>query len=113
MNNYLKLGINNAAILAIGVITGCLVSRKIHLKKNQAIADEIMGEVVPSMFQTMTLMLTSLREVASMDFSSEDEFMGAYEKTLADGFEFFNLTMKDKYGVQMQLEIHKEPREEE
>lgn len=120
MNTNTRIGIASVSAYFTGCLAGYLVSRKFHKKDHADMAAEIMEEVVPSMFQTMTMMFTGLQELMNKEFHegmTDDEFMdafvAAYEKRVFEGIEFFNLTMKDKYGVGMQLEIHHEPAKEE
>jgi DNA recombination-dependent growth factor C len=115
MNNNLKIGISGVSGVLIGSLGGYLVSRKFHKKTAETIADEVLHEMMPTMFQIMTTMVTGMKDMVSMDGISEmndEEVLAVYEKILSDAFDFFNLTMKDKYGVTMQLEMHREGKDE-
>lgn len=112
MHTNVKIGIGNASGLLVGGLAGYLVSRKLHKKAADKVADEILDEVVPLMFQTMTTMFTGLDGLISMGENnpemSSEEAMNTFKKSISNGFEFFNLTMKDKYGINLNLEFHKE-----
>jgi hypothetical protein len=114
MDTNLKIGIGSASGILIGGLGGYLVSRKFHKKAADQVAHEVMEEVVPSVFQTLTMMFTGVEALFSKEHEdmSDEELGVAYQKMLADGFEFFNLTMKEKYGVSMQLEMRREPSED-
>jgi hypothetical protein len=115
VNTNLKIVIGSASGVLIGGLSGYLVSRKLHKKTSETLADEVLHEMMPTIFQIMTTMVTAMKDMTSMDISgmTDEEVFAVYEKIVSDAFNFFNLTMKEKYGVTIQVEMHREPSKEE